>query len=150
MTVDLGSGFNDVFGSDQNTESQGVWFDVPNKPGWAILLRSQSSPEWRNFATVQQQRHAGLFAVGQVPSAEEIDKDRVEQLACVGAVSWRGFNDMPCTQANVRAVMQSYPQFRDWCMQRSVERSKYHKGQIAAIEKNSEPPAAPPTASAGA
>ncbi len=131
------SEFDELFGSDESTEAEGAWMPVPGKEGWEIKLRSQHSAKVRDMAGKQVRKHLSLYqARKNVPAAVQ-DSDNIELLAKSIVVGWTGFDNIPCTPDNVRAVMGKYPAFREMVLAWADERENYRKAETEAIKGNS-------------
>lgn len=135
--IDLGQEFDDLYGYDAQTEADGAWMDVPGKPGWAVRLRSGKAPKVENKAQELMRRHLPLLSVGRdIPASSRV-RDEIELLATAIVVDWKGFNSLPCTPDNVRAVMAQYPTFREMCMRWSETRKNYRQQEADEMGKAS-------------
>lgn len=137
--TDIGpiEGLEEFFGSDPTLEGEGVWVPVPGREGTRIKLRSGGGKAARTFALSLQRKYVPYYQTKKSPPVDELDKDQVELMAKVLVVDWEGFSGLPCTPANVRAVMTRYPAFREWCSRTADEREHYRQADQDAIEGNS-------------
>ena len=136
------AGLDDVFGSDQSLEKDGVWKPIPGMEGARIRIRSSDTPKARDKAARISRRHLATIRAGQTIPAAESDKDKVELLATYYVVAWEGFVDsstsqpIPCNKDTVRAVMTEYPRLADYVLQIADEGSNFRAAETKELEGN--------------
>lgn len=126
-----------LFGSDAALSEDGKWFDDFPLPTLSIKMRRPSSIPATLARNEFLTQHTEDFVANVVKDDDDEEKRRVaaintarlerqmriEMLVKGIIVDWKGFlddddNELPCTPANVREVLEAVPEFVDMCIDR--------------------------------
>lgn len=137
--------------TDQTAENDGAWVEF--RGGVKVKLRSENSEKAVDFAhkLAKKQRQLVVANGGLLPKKLQ-DANEVALCAQALIVDWQGVTDrdgkaLPCTQDNVRKVMQELPAFRRDVLFAARVDETFKAEEMAAVEAMGEtsPPASEPT-----